>query len=410
MPDHAILRALLADDPVVVTGAGSVCVAGAGTEALWEAVRTARPGGAWHSFPAEGRSLRLPAAAVGELPRHVLSGKVDRSVSLGVAAAMEAWHESGAASVPAEEAGVVAGTSRGPFGTWMETSAALRRGRAVPPRFAAAGTLAALSGAVAMLTGARGPAMTVSATCASGAAAIAAAAEMLVLRRARAVLAGAAEAPLHAGVLSGMDAAGLLGAHDDAARACRPFDRTRNGLLAGEGAAFLVLERASHARARGAPVLGVLSGWATAAEGEGRAGVGADGRALARVVSSALAVAGVAPGDVDYINAHGTGTVLNDAAEAAALRAVFPHGVPPVSSTKAVTGHCLGASPALEAVICLRALRHGWLPASVNLVEPDAPLPFVTGSGRAAPVTHAVSTSLASGAATRRSSSAPQAP
>lgn len=396
MNSNIALRQLLAGDPVVVTGIGSVCCAGAGVAALWEAVKTGRPGGAWYSFSSGGRECRFPAATAANVAPHPLAGKVDRSVALAMQAATEAWQQAAVKGVPAEEVSVVAGTSRGPHHTWTETESAMRSGKRLPPRLAAAGSVASLSGALAQITGARGPGSTVSATCASGAVAIACAAEMLALGRTRIALAGGADAPLNAGVLLGMESAGLLGKHADAALACRPFDRSRNGLLVGEGAAFLVLERASSALARGAPVLGILSGWASATDGEGRAGVALDGHVLLRTIASALDLAGLAPEEIGYINAHGTGTILNDQAESAALRAAFPAGPPPVSSTKAVTGHCLGASPAIEAVICLEAIRHGWLPGSLNAFDPDpaCALPLIIGQGRAASVKHAISGSL----------------
>lgn len=391
---NSTLRKLLETDPVVITGMGSLCCAGTGVAALWHAVETARPGGKWRQFSSHGHECRFPAASVPSIPWHPLAGKVDISVLMGIHAASEAWKQAAVDGVPDAEISVVAGTSRGPHQVWMATDDALRSGKRVLPRLAAAGTIASLSGAIAQVTGARGPGTTVSATCASGAVAIAQAAEMLALGRTRVALAGGADAPLNPGVLLGMQSAGLLGRHEDAALACRPFDRKRNGLLPGEGSGFLVLERASSARDRGAKVLGTLSGWATATEGEGRAGVATDGRALARVLASALDLAGIAPCEVDYVNAHGTGTMLNDAAEAAALGTAFASGIPPISSTKAVTGHCLGASPALEAVICIQALQRGWLPASVNTAQPGFDLPFVTGTGRRAPLRHAVSASL----------------
>jgi 3-oxoacyl-[acyl-carrier-protein] synthase II len=372
---------------------GAICCAGAGVAPLVDAVRNGRPGGRWQTFYHAGRECRIPVAAVDELPLHRLSGKVDRSVSLAIAAAAEAWNQAAVTGVPPEEISVLAGTSRGPHHAWVAAESAVRDGRRLPPRMATAGTVASLSGAVAQLLEARGPGMTVSATCASGAVAIASAAELLALERTRIAVAGGADAPLNPAVLLGLQSAGLPGTHDDAARACRPFDRSRDGLLAGEGAAFLVLERASSARERGAAILGILAGWAGATEGVGRAGVATDGHVMARVLRSALDLAGLHPDDIGYVNAHGTGTVMNDAAEAAALETVF-RGVPPVSSTKAVTGHCLGASPALEAVICLESMRHSWLPESVNTVDPCCPLPFVTGTGRPAALRHTLSGSL----------------
>lgn len=386
------IASLLESDPVVVTGTGCVSCAGTGSAALWDAARNGRPGGRLIEVALPQGRLSLPAAPAQDLA-HRLSGKVDRSVLFALTAATEAWEQAQGCTTDPYGRAVVAGTSRGPHHVWTHTEDLLRTGRKLPPRLATAGTLAALSGAIAGEIKALGPGFTVSATCASGASAIAAAAEMLLLGRARIVVAGGAEAPLTPAVLLSMQSARLLGTHDDPARACRPFDRTRDGMLPGEGAAFLVMERLSHARQRGATVLARLSGWATAVEGEGRAGVAGDGHVLARVMQETLQTAGLPPEAVDYINAHGTGTPLNDRAEAAAIHAVFP-APPPLSSTKAVTGHCLGASPAMEAVLSVDCLRHQWLPGSVNTREPEFDLPFVTAAGRPGRVRHVLSSSL----------------
>ncbi len=373
-----MIQRLLTADPVAVTGTGCVSCAGQGVAALWQAVQAGRAAGKWAEM---GSHSQMAVAAAGDLPAHPMKGKVDRSVLMALLAAAEAWAEAGAAGIDPQDISVVAGTSRGPHEIWNATAAAVESGKRLLPRLVTAGTVAALSGAVARQINAQGQGATVSATCASGAAAIGMAADLLLLGRARMVIAGGADAPLNPGILRGMDSAGVIGHHGDPGLSCRPFDRARNGMLPGEGAAFLVMERLSSARARGAKVLGLLSGWSMATEGEGRSGVCADGHTLGRVLQSSLATAGLAAGEIDYINAHGTGTPLNDEAEAAALVRTFA-SPPPVSSTKAVTGHCLGASPALEAVICLQALRHQWLPGSVNTLDPAFELPFVPPAGR----------------------------
>jgi 3-oxoacyl-(acyl-carrier-protein) synthase len=392
MPFPDTIAGLLRADPIVVTGTGCVSRAGTGTAPLWEAVHQGKPGGRSETIALPQGTVDLPAA-LAPPPAHRLAGKVDRSVLFALAAAAEAWKQAGGETIDPQQRAVVAGTSRGPHHVWTHTENLLRNGRKLPPRLATAGTLAALSGAIAAEIHAHGPGFTVSATCASGASAIAAAAEMLLLGRAGIVVAGGAEAPLTPAVILSMQSTGLLGTHEDPARACRPFDRTRDGMLPGEGAGFLVMERLSHARHRGATVLAQLSGWATAVKGEGRAGVAGDGHALARVMQETLATAGLPPEAVDYLNAHGTGTPLNDRAEAAAIRAVFP-APPPLSSTKAVTGHCLGASPGMEAVIAVECLRHQWLPGSVNTTEPEFDLPFIPAPGRPGKVRHVLSSSL----------------
>jgi 3-oxoacyl-[acyl-carrier-protein] synthase II len=245
--------------------------------------------------------------------------------------------------------------------------------------------------------------MTLSATCASGAVAISYAAEQLLLGHAEVMLAGGADAVRNGLVFPGMAGAGLLGSHAEAGRVCRPFEASRNGLLLGEGAGFLVLERASHAAARGARPLARLAGWGqTMHDGAGKTGLSEDGGALAGAMRRALTMAGIespAAGgwEVGYVNAHGTGTPLNDRAEVAALRTVFGDRLPPVSSTKPVTGHCLGATPVMEAVVAMAALAGGWLPPQPECQEVDpglAPLAVPREAGLALGEGLAMSNSL----------------
>lgn len=151
---------------------------------------------------------------------------------------------------------------------------------------------------------------------------------------------------------------------------CRPFDATRAGLNLGEGAAYVVLERAASARRRGVHALATLDGVANTCDAFHQTASSADGEGAFRAMRGALADAGLDPSEVDYINAHGTGTPNNDASESAAMLRLFGDRVPPVSSTKAFTGHTTSASGAIETVICLLALRHGFLPVNLNWQHP----------------------------------------
>ena len=383
----------LKDDPIVVTGRGAVSGCGLGVAALVAAARTGRAGGKW----VEVAGQRYPGCLVEDWQGSGKGKRLDPSVQFALGAAAEALGEAGLAEkhgfcLDPERLGVAVGTSRGCQAQWEVAQQVLAGGRRGRPTMAATTTLAALSGAVAQLAGARGPGLTVSATCASGAAAIGYAAGQLLLGHAEVMLAGGADAVQNGLVFPGMAAAGLLGSHEDAGRVCRPFEASRNGLLLGEGAGFLVLERASHAAARGAVPLARLAGWAmTVHDGAGKTGLSEDGAALAGAMRRALTMAGCgcrfpdspewsdppfsrSPPEISYVNAHGTGTPLNDRAEVAALRAVFGNRMPPVSSTKPVTGHCLGATPVLEAVIAIAALRGGWLPPQPDFQEVDPAL------------------------------------
>jgi len=192
-------------------------------------------------------------------------------------------------------------------------------------------------------------------------------------------------------------AARVTGWHDDPRLTCRPFDLTRNGLMMGEGAGFLVLETESAANRRNAAILARLSGWGCGIDAGGRTGVTADGEGLVRVVESALARAELSPQSIGYVNAHGTGTRLNDSVEARALNTVFGEGaVPPISSTKPITGHCLGATAAIEAVIAIEALRSGSFPPTANHEQrdPECNLDVISGAPRDLPARAVLSTSL----------------
>jgi 3-oxoacyl-[acyl-carrier-protein] synthase II len=244
--------------------------------------------------------------------------------------------------------------------------------RRLPPSLSADCTFAVLSGALAQALRCEGPGATVSATCASGAYAVALAAEQLLLGKADACLVGAAEAPLVPTVIAQLQSAGVLGSHPDPRLTSRPFDQTRNGLCLGEGAAFLMLETADAARRRGARPLARLAGWGLCVDDSGRAGVSESGGGMVSSARQALESAGLTAAEIGYVNAHGTGTLMNDRAEAAALRQLFgANAIPPCSSTKPVTGHCLGATPALEAVICIEALRRQIIPPTLNCHQPD---------------------------------------
>lgn len=152
---------------------------------------------------------------------------------------------------------------------------------------------------------------------------------------------------------------------------CRPFDKTRAGLNLGEGAAYLVLESEASAKARGAEILGVLSGVGNACDAHHQTASSEDGEGAYRAMSQALSDAGLSPSDIDYVNAHGTGTPNNDASESAALRRVFGEHLPPVSSTKSYTGHTTSASGSIEAVFCLMALQNGFIPVQSEFENPD---------------------------------------
>jgi 3-oxoacyl-(acyl-carrier-protein) synthase len=375
----ALLASLLADNPIVITGMGSFSAAGISVESLWRAAMAGKSLAAEREIHTEtGNTADRFAVCAAPMPDISLAEmnwlrKTDRSVQMAWVAACQAWGQAGLnGAYPAGRIGVIIGSSRGPFSKRNESVPANRR-RRYPPSLAVNSTFGSLSGALAQAFKLKGPGTTLSATCASSAFAIALAAEQILLGKADAMLVGGTEAPLQHPILVQLQSAGVMAAHPDAAQACRPFDAARNGLVLGEGSGFLVLESARAAEKRGAAPLARLAGWHVSLDNTGRTGMddGSDG--LVRVMEQALDTAGCTPDVIDYINAHGTGTKLNDETEAQAVAKLLGSRAlkVPCSSTKPVTGHCLGATSAMEAIICLEALRTQTVPPTANYTHQD---------------------------------------
>lgn len=388
-----------------MTGMGVIAAAGHSPESLWQSVLRGDSPAVCYSDPTVLGSPTIPACVVPWPNETTLkqrrSHKLDRCVQLAIEAAVQARASARLNShVPDPSAlGIIVGTSRGPMQKWTETVDLARSGRRdLPPTLAANSTLDSLSGALSMELGAGGPCLTVSATCASAAHAIVLAAQQIVLGAADIMVAGGADAPLLDPIIRLTLSTGILGSHPEPGQACRPFDATRNGTLLGEGAAFLVLESLESARRRGLPILARLVGWAVGADATHRAAPRDDGAGLVRVMRRALCVAGLDAADIDYVNAHGTGTLLNDKIETLALGRLLGDRLHHVacSSTKPVTGHCLGASAALEAVITVLSLQAQLAPPTANYREPDAEcsLDLVTGGPRSTNMRFAMSNSL----------------
>jgi 3-oxoacyl-[acyl-carrier-protein] synthase II len=389
------------DRTIAITGVGAISAAGNCPAEIWDNACSGNSPA--KRYPSSDERWAVPACSVSTsslvldcMPR---AEKMDRSVQLALHAAAQAIGHAGLdASVSPKRVGIVAGTSRGPIEKVAEMMTLVRDNRRPPPSLAAYATIASLSGAISLAFEARGPCLTVSATCASAGHAIALAAQQVLLGTADVMLAGGADAPLHPAVIKQLLSTGILGSHVDPARACRPFDQSRNGTVLGEGAAFLVLESLSAARRRGARIQGVLAGWAIGTDSDHYASPREDGEGLHHVMSQAVALAGLDPQTVDYVNTHGTGTKLNDEMEVTALRRFFGERLPrvPISSTKPITGHCLGATPALEAVLCILALQRQTVPPTINCVDidPGWPIDVVPRQARRVSLRAALSNSL----------------
>jgi 3-oxoacyl-[acyl-carrier-protein] synthase II len=373
-------------EPIVVTGVGAVTPLGVGARTLHERWSA----GACGIVDGEGACADFD-------PREFLSAKevrrADRFTQLALACSQEAladagWgsDEDGGQELPydPQRIGCVLGTGIGGIGTLVDGQDTLRErgGQYVSPLSVPLMMSNAGAGALSMAHGLRGPSFAVSSACASGAHAIGSALRMLQSGEADAVVAGGSEAgltPLARAAFSALDALSKEGIS-------RPFDARRDGFVMGEGAAVLVLERADAARARGARVLGVIRGYGASSDAHHLTAPREDGAGQAAAMTAALADAGARPEQIDYVNAHGTSTPLNDRAETHAIKlALGKHAQRiPVSSTKSAIGHLLGAAGAVEAVATLLALRDRVAPPTIGLTEPDEglDLDYVPGSAR----------------------------
>jgi 3-oxoacyl-[acyl-carrier-protein] synthase II len=328
---------------------------------------------------------------------------VDRYVAMALAAADSALADAGlvvgAAADPDRVAVIVSGV--GGLAT-LEASALERgrRGRVGVSPYLLAAMLPGMGAAyIAIKHGIRGYSSSVATACAAGAQSIGEAARLIGTGDADVVVCGSSEAHLFPTLADSFgNAWALARGWDDPTAASRPFDRRRNGFVLSEGAGVLVIERQAHAEARGAAGYADLAGWGATTDAHHPTTPRPDGAGAACCMRRALAAAGIEPGQVGYLNAHGTGTKLGDAAESTAIRAVFSDS-PPVSSTKGLTGHMLGASGAVEAAVTAVAMVRGQLPPTWNLDDPDpaCDLDHVRSRPRQAVVDYAMSNSFGFG-------------
>jgi beta-ketoacyl-acyl-carrier-protein synthase II len=394
---------------VVVTGLGAVTPIGNDSPSTWRAAVAGESGIDFiRSFDTSGFPVRVAAEVKGFDPTAVVSAKevrkLDRNVLLAVAAAREAVEDAGLNGYDPARVGVVLGSAIGGFLGIMEQHAVLRvRGAdRVSPHFLPNVLVDSASGQIAIALGYRGPNYAPVSACATGSHAVGEAAEVVRRGDADAVLAGGTEACMHPLILAGFCAMRGLAVEDEhPPRASRPFDATRAGFVMGEGACVLVLEELEAARARGAPVYAEILGYGASNDAHHMAQPDPASVGVVEMMRSALDRAGVAPERVGYVNAHGTSTPLGDAAETRAIKEVFgDHAYRlAVSSTKSVTGHCFGAAGAVEAMMCVLAVKHGILPPTMNYEQPDpeCDLDYVPNEARRAEVDVALSNAMGLG-------------
>jgi len=353
---------------------------------------------------------RIAAEVKGFDPTQYMDAKevrrTDRFVHFAVAAAQEALAQSGL-DIPKEDptrVGVLIGSAVGGIHVLLEQLEVMasRGARRVSP-FAVTGLmLNAASGQLSLLLGVRGPSLGLATACATGSHSLGEAAEVIRRGDADIMIAGGSEAGLVSIAMAAFDNMHAVSTrNEEPERASRPFDADRDGFVVGEGAAVMVLERFDRAKARGATIYAELLGYGATNDGYHIAQPEPDGNGATEAMLAALRASGLQPTDVDYINAHGTSTKLNDAIETRAIKRVFgehAHNLP-VSSTKSMTGHLLGAAGAMEAVFCVLAMRDQILPPTVNYETPDpeCDLDYVPNVARPAEVNVCLSNSFGLG-------------
>ncbi|SDA94299.1 beta-ketoacyl-[acyl-carrier-protein] synthase family protein [Mesorhizobium qingshengii] len=387
---------------VVITGMGGICGLGTNAPAIWNEMRAGRSAIGAISSP-QLHDLKVKVGCeIKTLPDHGIDRKqlvsMDRFSLLAVIAAREALRQSG---LVADEAttyrmGTIVGVGVCGWEAIEENyRAILIEGRNRAGIFTVPKVMpSAASGQVSINLGLRGPVFGVTSACSSSNHAIASAVDQIRLGRADVMVAGGTDAPLVWGILKGWEALRVL-----APDTCRPFSADRQGLSLGEGAGMAVLETYEHAMARGATILAEIAGAGLSADASDIVAPTIEGPTAA--MRACLADAGLNPEDVDYLNAHGTGTKANDQIETAAIKRVFGDAAYrlSVSSTKSMHAHCLGASGALEMIACVMAIREGIVPPTANFreVDPDCDLDVTPNVARERKVRAAISNGFAFG-------------
>lgn len=396
---------------VVVTGLGAVTPLGNDVESTWSGLVAGRSGVARITlFDPSPFSVQIFGEVKGFDPLRYVDAKearrMDRNVQFAVAAAREALDDAGV-TIDAgnrDETGVIVGTAIGGIKTLLDNQHVFdeRGPNRLSPHFLQNLIPDTASGQVAISTGARGPNMAIVSACATGGHALGEAAETIRRGDARMMIAGGTEACLVPVVLAGFIIMRILAADDgDPTKACRPFDLMRQGFVMAEGSCMMILEDLDHALSRGAKIYAELVGYGSTNDAYHLAAPSEGGEGLVRAMDVALRKAGLRPEEVDYVNAHGTGTQVGDKYETQALKTVFgDHAYKlAVTSTKSMTGHMMGAAGAVEGLTCVLAVKHSIIPPTINYEhpDPDCDLDYVPNVARPAPVRVAMSNSMGLG-------------
>ncbi len=398
---------------IVVTGMGVVSPLGLDTPSLWEALKAGQSGvDRITLFDADSFETQIAAEVKGFNPAdHVEyreARRMDRYTQFAVVASLQAAAQAkldlGSHPEDACNVGVLIGSGIGGISTLSVQMAVLaeKGPHKVSPFLIPMMISDAASGHVSIMLGAKGVNFCATSACSSGADAVGEACEIIRRGDAHVMLAGGAEAAITPIGIAGFNAAGALSKrNEEPQKASRPFDADRDGFVIGEGAAVMVLESLSYALGRGADILAEVIGYGATSDAYHITQPDARGEGGAKAIQVALNKAGIHPEEVDYINAHGTSTQLNDKCETMAIKgALGEHAYRvPVSSTKSMTGHLIAAAGAIEAIICALTIQHGIIPPTINLEHPDpeCDLDYVPNVARQKKVRTALSNSFGFG-------------
>ncbi|MDR1933078.1 MAG: beta-ketoacyl-ACP synthase II [Spirochaetales bacterium] len=396
---------------VVITGLGAVTPVGNSAAESWQAVKDGKSGvGMITLFDAADFATKIAAEVKGFEAKNFMDGKesrkMDRFSQFAVAASIEAMRDAGleAGSFDPERGACVLGVGIGGFWTIEESLRALvQKGPSRIPPMTIPKLIANIGpGNVSIHFDLRGPCYTVTTACSSGTDAIGSAVRWIENGTVDFVVSGGVEATITPFGIGSFNVIQALSTRNDAPeKASRPFDKDRDGFVMGEGAGIVILESLEHALARGAKIYAEYAGYGISCDANHLTAPHPEGRGAVSAMKMALADAGMSPGDIDYINAHGTSTPINDPTETRAIREVFGEhaGRLKVSSTKSMTGHMLGAAGGAEALFSALAIHEGFFPPTANLEEPDplCDLDYVPNKGIAGDVRAAMSNTFGFG-------------
>jgi 3-oxoacyl-[acyl-carrier-protein] synthase II len=394
---------------VVVTGLGLICAVGNTTEEAWTNLQAGKSGvGRITHFDTSQHSCQIAAEVKNFDPLQFIEKKeikkMGRFIHFALAASEEAMKTSGLeiSDQNADRVGVHIGSGIGGFDVIEREHTNLMQGgpRKISPFFIPASIINLAAGHVSMRFGAKGPNEATATACTTSAHSIGDAFKIIQRCDADVMIAGGTEAAITPMGIGGFAAMRALSTRNDAPeKASRPWDKDRDGFVVGEGAGILILEELDHARTRGANILAEVVGYGMSGDAYHITSPAPEHEGAFRVMGNAMRDAKIQPGDIGYVNAHGTSTDIGDKLETVAIKRVFGDKVPPVSSTKSMTGHLLGGAGGLEAGITVLALRDQVLPPTINYETPDpeCDLDYIPNQARKAQFNYALSNSFGFG-------------